>query len=78
LSKARFPCIHLREICPPNQDLGNDVIKEVLVRNGRRDTTDPFVAKWRFGNESSKIFKENCKSSLIGRNDRIVPWNIEK
>jgi hypothetical protein len=47
-------CINLRETCPPNQDLVNDVIEEVVV------------AKSRFENEYYQRFKESRKLNLMG------------
>jgi hypothetical protein len=53
-------------------------LKKWWQEMGKREMTDAFVAKWRFENDHSKRFKENCKLGLIGRDGGIVPWNIHK
>ncbi|MDR1890699.1 MAG: ribonucleoside-diphosphate reductase subunit alpha [Puniceicoccales bacterium] len=78
LTRQVCSCINLRETCPPSQDLVNDVIEEVLVRNNKRDMAHAFVAKCRFENEYYKRFKESRKLNLIRRDGSVVPWNVEK
>ncbi|MDR2779132.1 MAG: ribonucleoside-diphosphate reductase subunit alpha [Puniceicoccales bacterium] len=78
LTRQVCSCINLRETCPPSQDLVNDVIEEVLVRNNKREMAHAFVAKCRFENEYYRRIKESRKLSLIRRDGSVVPWNIEK
>jgi ribonucleoside-diphosphate reductase alpha chain len=78
LTRQVCRCINLRETCPPSQDLVNDAIEEILVRNNRREMAHAFVAKCRFENEYYRRIKESRKLSLIRRDGTVVPWNIEK
>jgi ribonucleoside-diphosphate reductase alpha chain len=56
----------------------DNIIEEVLVRNGQMEMAYAFVARCTFENDHHRSLKEGRKLNLIRRDGTVVPWNVEK
>ncbi|MDR2737915.1 MAG: ribonucleoside-diphosphate reductase subunit alpha [Puniceicoccales bacterium] len=78
LSEQVCTRINTCESRPPNQALVDDIIEEVLVRNGKKEMAHAFVTKLKLENEYYRHLRDGRRLNLIRRDGSIVPWNIEK
>ncbi|MDR1595839.1 MAG: ribonucleoside-diphosphate reductase subunit alpha [Puniceicoccales bacterium] len=56
----------------------DDIIEEILVRNGATDAAHAFVAKCKAESEYYRSLRDSRKLNLIRRDGTVVPWNSEK